>query len=105
MENIQIEHQVDGEKGRFVIYYKDAEAGFIKYEFIDAQTIKANGTLVYDNFKDKKLGAPLYDELINFARNHSYKIYPTCPYVAKLMKRDIGVHDLLSDNFKKENAL
>lgn len=105
MENITIKHEESEDNGRFLAYYDGVEAGYIKYKWMDNGNFNANGTLVYEEFRDKKIGKLLYDTLLNFAREKGVKIYPTCPYVVKLMLRDTSVHDLLDDDFKKENGL
>jgi predicted GNAT family acetyltransferase len=105
MEGIQIKHEERIEGGKFWIFYEGIEAGFIQYEWLPNGNFKANGTLVYDEFRDKKLGKPLFDALMNFAREKKVKIYPTCPFVVLSMKRDESTHDLWADDYKKENNL
>ncbi len=105
MADIKLEHAEENSKGRFTIYYDNDEAGYILYEWLPNGNLLANGTLVYNDFRDKKLGKPLYDALMNFARSKNTHIYPTCPFVVKSMLRDKSVHDLLDDKFKAENNL
>lgn len=105
MEQVNMVHEAQEQEGRFVAMYDGAEAGFIKYKYIDSHTINANGTLVHEAYRDKKLGAPLYEALMSFARENNFKIYPTCPFVVKMMLRDKSVQDMLTDKFKTEQGL
>lgn len=103
MENISIKQVEENGKGRFIVYYKDTEAGYIKYEWLPNGNLLANGTLVYDDFRSYRLGQPLFDALLQLAREKATKIYPTCPFVVKMMRRDSSVHDLLADDYLHEH--
>lgn len=103
MENVRIEHIANEADGRFVAYVNDEEAGYIKYEWMPNGNFKANGTLVFEAFRSYKLGQPLYEALLNFAREQKVKIYPTCPFVVKMMNRDSGVWNLLDEDYLKEH--
>lgn len=98
---MEIKHQPEEGKGRFVVYVNDTEAGYIKYEIISNGNLKANGTLVYDEFRNQHLGTPLFNTLINFARKKGVKIYPTCPYVVKMFERHPELSDLLDEDYLK----
>lgn len=98
---MEIKHQPEEGKGRFVVYVNDIEAGYIKYEIISNGNLKANGTLVYDEFRNQHLGTPLFNTLINFAREKGVKIYPTCPYVVKMFERHPELSDLLDEDYLK----
>lgn len=102
MAEVKLEHAEENNKGRFTIYYNQNEAGYILYEWMPNGSLLANGTLVYNDFRDKKLGKPLYDALIHFARSKNTLIYPTCPFVKKSMLRDQSVQNLLDPQFIKE---
>jgi len=43
----------------------------------------ADGTRVYEQFKDQKLGLPLFNRLIDFAKEKEIKIYRICPFAVK----------------------
>src|SRR5690606_37814858 len=47
----------DGKEGRFfVILDNEMEAGWIQYKWLDNGNLLANGTRVYEEFKEQKLG-------------------------------------------------
>jgi predicted GNAT family acetyltransferase len=97
--SITFKHIDDNNEGRFIVEYEGQEAGYIKYKWLENGNINANGTLVYDTFKDKKLGMPLFNQLIGFAREKGIKIYPTCPFVVKMFSRMPELNDLLADDY------
>lgn len=97
---MKIMHKKEAQKGKFVIEIDNKEAGYLKYEIFPNGNINANGTLVYDDYRDQKLGKPLFDELIDYARENKLKIYPSCPYVAIMFKKHPNLSDLLAKNFK-----
>lgn len=97
---MEFRHVFEGHEGRIFVDVDGHESGFIKYELMPNNNLKANGTLVYDAYRDQKLGMPLFDELVKFASNSDKKIYPTCPFVVKMFQRHPELADLLDPDFK-----
>lgn len=93
-------HEDNGVEGRFIPMVDGKEAGYIKYKYLENGNINANGTLVYDDFKDQKLGMPLFDKLIEFVTEKGIKIYPTCPFVVKMFSRKPELHHLLDESYE-----
>lgn len=92
---MEFESQTEEGKGRFVVLVDGTEAGFIKYEILPNGNLKANGTLVYDEFRDQHLGNPLFDTLLNYAKEIGVKIYPTCPFVVNTFDRHPELNEFL----------
>lgn len=93
----------DGKEGRFfVILDNGMEAGWIKYTWLDNGNLLADGTRVYEEFKDQKLGSPLFNKLIEFVKEKQVKIYPVCPFVVKTFARNPELHYLLADDYIKK---
>lgn len=92
-------HIDDGKEGRYVAYVDGTEAGYIKYTYLPNGSIKADGTLAYEEFRDHRLGMPLFDHLIGFAQEKGIKIYPTCPFVVKMFARKPELNDLLDEDY------
>jgi len=101
---MEIKHQKEDDKGRFVIFIEGQEAGYIKYEIMPNHNLKANGTLVYDEYRDQRLGTPLFNTLVNYAKEQGVKIFPTCPFVVKTFQRHPELHDMLDDDYKAQIA-
>src|SRR5690554_1391338 len=90
----------DGKEGRFfVILDNGMEAGWIQYKWLDNGNLLANGTRVYEEFKDQKLGIPLFNRLVEFAEERKTKIYPLCPFVVKTFARHPELKNLLADDY------
>lgn len=99
MSTNTFKHIDNGKEGRFVAEVEGKEAGYIKYKWLENGNINANGTLVHDEFRDHRLGMPLFDKLIAFATEKGIKIYPTCPFVVKVFSRRPDLNHLLADDY------
>lgn len=95
----------DGKEGRFfVILDNGMEAGWIQYKWLDNRNLLANGTRVYEEFKEQKLGIPLFNRLLEFAEERKTKIHPLCPFVVKTFARHPELKHLLADEYLKEQS-
>lgn len=95
---MEMVHKAETNQGRFYVYVGGVEAGYIQYQVLPSGNLNANGTLVYDAFRDQKLGTPLFERLVAYARGLGVKMVPTCPYVLKMLERhpelaDVWAHD------------
>lgn len=99
---MEIKHIKEQGKGRFVVNVNNKEAGYLKYDILPNGNLKANGTLVYDDFRDHKLGKPLFDSLIEYVKMENKKIFPTCPYVVAMFKKHPELSQLLDDDYKNQ---
>lgn len=97
---MEMKHVETGTGGKFVVEINGEEAGFIQYSWMDKGQINANGTLVHEAYRDQKLGMPLFNRLIAFAKEKGIKIYPTCPFVVKTFARHPELSDLLADDYR-----
>lgn len=97
---MEFKHYDDGKEGRFfVILDNGMEAGWIKYKWLENGNLLADGTRVYEEFKDQKLGLPLFNRLIEFVKERQVKIYPVCPFVVKTFARNPELSYLLADDY------
>lgn len=97
---MNFKHYDDGKEGRFfIILDSGMEAGWIKYTWLANGNILADGTRVYEEFKDQKLGIPPFNRLIEFAKKKQIKIYPKCPFVVKTFSRNPELNSLLADDY------
>ena len=96
---MNIEHKIEEKKGRFIVFIDDKEAGYLKYENLPNGNLLANGTLVYDDYRDQKLGTPLFNAFIDFAKSKNLKIYPTCPYIVVMFKKHPELKDMLDEDY------
>lgn len=99
---ITFRHTDDKRLGKIFVEVDGKEAGYIKYTWLPNDNLKADGTLVYDEFRTQKLGAPLFDKLISYAQELGVKIYPTCPFVVKTFARRPELKELLAADYLQE---
>lgn len=102
---MQFKHYDDGKEGRFFIIADNGmEAGWIKYEWMDNGNIRTNGTRVYEEFKDQKLGTPLFNRLIEFIQEKNIKVYPECPFVVSKFARNPQLNHLLDEQYTAKQS-
>lgn len=97
---IEIKQEHTKNNGKFIVYYDAIEAGYLKYDILTNNDLKANGTLVYDDYRDKKLGTPLFNAFINFVKANNLKVYPTCPYIVAMFEKHTELANLLSNDYQ-----
>ncbi|MEL1243048.1 GNAT family N-acetyltransferase [Flavobacterium sp. DGU11] len=90
----------DGKEGRFFILLDNGmEAGWIQYQWLEDGNLLASGTRVYEEFRDQKLGMPLFSRLVDFAQEKNVRIQPQCPFVAKTFARHPELKHLLAEGY------
>lgn len=99
---MEMKHAATETGGKFIVEINGEEAGFIQYKWMDKGRINANGTLVHEAYRDQKLGMPLFNRLVAFAKEKGLKIYPTCPFVVRTFARHPELSDLLTDDDQPE---
>lgn len=97
---MEIKHIHEKEKGRFTVNIDGNEAGYLKYDIMPNGSLKANGTLVYDDYREQKLGRPLFDAFVDYLKSENKKVFPTCPYVVSMFKKHPELSDLLDNDYK-----
>lgn len=97
--SITFKNREDNTEGKIVVEVEGNEAGFIKYKWLENGNINAYSTFVKEEYRDKRLGMPLFDKLVEFAKEKGIKIYPTCPFVVKMFARMPELNDLLADDY------
>ena len=95
-----IKHENQQFNGRFVVYVDEKEAGYLKYEVMPNGNLKANGTLVYDEYRELKLGKPLFEAFIAYVKEQNIKVFPTCPYIVVMFKKHPELSNLLDEDYK-----
>ena len=80
MSEFEIVREVDGSKGRYVIYHGDDQAA-LTYSILSAQTVIADHTGVPEHLKGTGMGRALVARIVEDARAEGFKIVPLCPFV------------------------
>ena len=76
----EIEREVSGSKGRYVLRVGDAEAE-LTYSILSPAHIIADHTGVPDTMRGTGAGRRLVERLVTDARAEGVKITPLCPFV------------------------
>ncbi len=86
MSEIEIEREVEGSKGRYVIRQGGEEAE-LTYSITSPTLIIADHTGVPDTFRGMGFGKALVARLVDDAREEGFKIVPLCPFVNAQRRR------------------
>ena len=93
MHRIELEEQEN--KGRFVIYKDDQEAGEMTFSKAEPNKIIIDHTAVYPELRERGMGKELVMAGVEMAREKGLKILPLCPFAKKVFQRDDSLHDVL----------
>ena len=80
MSEFQIETEIDGSKGRYVIR-QDGEEAELTFSIASPTMRIADHTGVPDAFRSTGMGHALVEHLVAAARREGFKIVPLCPFV------------------------
>ena len=86
-----ISKRISDKNGEFYIDKNGEKIAEMTFTFAGKNILTVEHTWVSPKEEGLGLGKKMFDELINFAREHSIKIFATCPYV---------IHNL--DKYKDE---
>ena len=86
MPDVEIQREVTGSKGRYVIRTDGAEAE-LTYSIASPRLVSADHTGVPDAFRGTGAGAALVAQIVADARAEGFRIMPLCPFVNAQRKR------------------
>jgi predicted GNAT family acetyltransferase len=91
--NEAIRHEPD--ERRFVI---DVEGGpaYISYREVDGRLLDLASTFVPRQFRGSGIASRLTAHALGYAREHGYRVVPTCPFVAAYIERHPEYRELLA---------
>ena len=82
---------------RFVIDSDgDGGAALIQYRTLDEQTLDFNHTYVPATLRGGGIASRLTHHALRYAREHGYKVVPSCPFVAVFIERHPEYQDLVA---------
>jgi hypothetical protein len=71
---------------RFVARTAGVQA-VLEYDTVDANTLDYHHTFVPPAFRGGGIASQLTDYALRYARDNGFKVRPTCPFVARYLKR------------------
>lgn len=74
----------------------DGHTGFLSYEVIDDHTLNYNHTIVPKELGGRGLGTALVKHALDYARDNSKKVAPSCSFVASYINRRDEYQSLLA---------
>jgi predicted GNAT family acetyltransferase len=80
LAEFEIEREVTGSKGRYVIR-RDGEEAELTYSITSPTLVIADHTGVPDSFRGTGAGAALVARIVADARAEGFRIMPLCPFV------------------------
>ena len=82
----EIEREVEGSKGRYVLRQDGAEAE-LTYSILSSTKIIADHTGVPPTLEGRGIGTALVKRIVADARSEGFKIVPLCPFVNAWRRR------------------
>src|SRR5690349_4270389 len=90
----------DQQRGAFLIEDGDERLAEMVIAIIDQRLIVYH-TEVSEKIRGEGVGAKLLEQMVNYARTHSLKVVPLCPYVLAQFKRHTEQYkDIWDQNWK-----
>ena len=86
-ENLTVEREDSGERGRYVVYLPDGLEAELTYSRRDAHTIIADHTGVPPEHRGQGIAEQLVKAAMDDARREGGRIVPVCSYVAVQFRR------------------
>lgn len=91
---MDIQLKTNDNKGRFYIEQDNQLIAELDFQVRDG-VLDAYHTGVRPQFEGQGIAGRLFDEMVKYAREHDYKVLPTCPYIlAKFRRNPDGFADV-----------
>ncbi|MFA5650951.1 MAG: GNAT family N-acetyltransferase [Proteiniphilum sp.] len=84
---MDIQRKTNDNKGRFYIEQDDKLIAELDFQVKDG-VLDAYHTGVRPPFEGQGIAGRLFDEMVKYAREHDYKVLPTCPYILVKFRRN-----------------
>ena len=95
MSDPEVQHEVDGKKGRYFITHDDGESD-LTYSIASPQLVIADHTGVAETHTGEGVGLILLRALIADARKNGFRIVPLCPFVNAQRRKHPEWEDVFS---------
>ena len=84
---MDIQRKTNDNKGRFYIEQDDKLIAELDFQVKDG-VLDAYHTGVRPQFEGQGIAGRLFDEMVKYAREHDYKVLPSCPYILVKFRRN-----------------
>lgn len=86
---MKVKHISQDNKGAFIAYIDDQQAGMMTYSVAGEDKIIADHTEVEDNFRKRGVGEELFKALIEHVKTNNIKVIPLCPFVKSPLNTEL----------------
>lgn len=101
---MDIRHERDGTKGRFVTGGGDGPEAEVTYSMAGETTMIIDHTGVPDAWRGQGVGVALVARAVEEARANGLGIVPLCPFAAAQFRRHPDWQDVLSQTMKRKET-
>ncbi len=99
---MDIQHESDGAKGRYVTRIGDGPGADLTYSRAGEGLIIIDHTVVPEAYRGQGVGAALVEHVVQEARKGKFSIVPLCPFAAAQFRRHPDWQDVLSQTMKRK---
>lgn len=92
--NVEVEH--DESRRRFVADL-EGSVGHLDYDRVDSGTLDFKHTFVPRDRRGRGLGGRIVERALSHAREHGYRVVPSCPFVRRYVDRHPEFADVILD--------
>jgi len=92
---MNINHEDNGQKGRFYLEIEEKIKALMTYSHAGSDKIIIDHTEVDDSLKGQGVGYSLVQAAVNYARDKQIKILPLCPFAAAVFKKKTEYSDVI----------
>jgi predicted GNAT family acetyltransferase len=93
-----VQHKSSGKRGMFYVEYEDEIAAKMIYSMTSDDTLIIEHTEVDEVLRGQNIGYELVHSGVEFARHHTLRIIPVCPFAKKLLDRKPEWQDVVEKN-------
>lgn len=87
--------KIEYKEGLIVLKDQDEEVGYIKYVRKEENVIDVLSTVVHERYQGQGMAGKLFDALMDYAKDNSMKIIPSCSYIEKKLSKLANSCDFL----------
>jgi len=93
---MEIQHELKDTEGLFYITQGDHHVAEMRYSMTSPSLMDIYHTEVSEDLQGKHIGRQLVEEAVKFARQHHYKIHPTCSFAQNVFEITKDFNDVLA---------
>jgi len=93
---MKIQHKLNDTEGLFYVTQDDHQVAEMRYRMTSPSLMDIYHTEVSEDLRGKHLGRKLVEAGVKFAREHNYKIHPSCSFAQNVFEITKDFNDVLA---------